>query len=385
MTNKPLKHKPFIDDLTPEERLQVEQRARAIWKARKDDGKITAEDDWYEAIAQLQQEYDLAEKEGAFPGKWVKDQASSIRKMLGLESKTPWDLFQALMVPITLVVIGSVVQDFAKRRDSEQQEVRRQQDQQLADDKARQETLVRYLAEMSDLLEKGLLRSPQDSERVIIAQAKTVTALQSLNPERRYQVLQFLKAANLNKLNQYGLLHQARMSKSNFSGSDLSGAVMIGADLQQAKFDCLFPDKTRWVEKQCSDLSGVNLEGATLFLADLSGAELERVNFTNARVMLSNFTDASLGEATFAGASLDRAVLQNAILLGANLSTSRYLTQAQLDGPNPPFLCGTKLPADLASLSNRDCDARLPAELMRRNPDVYPTLDTAKQSVEIFR
>jgi uncharacterized protein YjbI with pentapeptide repeats len=158
---------------------------------------------------------------------------------------------------------------------------------------------------------------------------------------------------------------------------------MIGADLKFSKFLCLFPNKPEGEERQYSDLKGANLTEAMLLLADFSGAELERVNFTNIKTMIANFTDAELDAANFAGASLDHAVLQKAILFGADLSRSRYLIQEQLTRPNPPFLCENKLPSDLASLYNRDCD-RLPAELVKRSSQ-FCALDTAKQYVEDLR
>jgi hypothetical protein len=204
VSKKPPQRRPFTEPITDAEHSQIKKRANTIWKTRKEDGKITAEDDWDEAIAQLKREH-------TFPGKRVRGIGGGIWQKTGLKDKTLWDLFQALMVPITLVVIGFALQEFAKQRDSAQQEEARKQDQQLADDKARQETLVRYLAEMSELLEKGLLRSPSGSERVIIAQTKTVIALQSLDAKRQSLIFQFLRSANLNGLNEYGLLHRAQM------------------------------------------------------------------------------------------------------------------------------------------------------------------------------
>jgi hypothetical protein len=95
----------------------------------------------------------------------------------GFREKKLLDLVQIVVVPSALAVAGFWFQDFTKKQDVKLAESKTKQELQVADSKAKQETLTKYLDQMSDFLEKGLLKSKQDSPIFIIAQSKTVTAL----------------------------------------------------------------------------------------------------------------------------------------------------------------------------------------------------------------
>jgi hypothetical protein len=65
-------------------------------------------------------------------------------------------------------------------------------------DKAQQETLVKYLDQMSEAIKTdNLLNEKPYTKTFLIAQIRTITALQSLNSDRRRAVIQFLRTANL--------------------------------------------------------------------------------------------------------------------------------------------------------------------------------------------
>ncbi len=162
----------------------------------------------------------------------------------GFGEKKLWDFLQLLIVPAALGLGTYYLQDSAKQRE-----------QTVAEDKANQDTLVKYLDQMADLLQKNLRNTETSSETFIIAQAKTVIALQSLDPKRQHLVIQFLAAANLNTLDRKkGILYQAQMSKANLNKADLSGADLSYADLFNANLS--------HADLISANLSDVNLKGA---------------------------------------------------------------------------------------------------------------------------
>jgi uncharacterized protein YjbI with pentapeptide repeats len=418
----------------------IRQRAHSIWKARKDDGKTSSEDDWHEAIRQL-------ENEKTFLGKWVRNPLRNICRRSGLQDKTFWDVAQLLVVPLTLTGLGFAFQYYADQRDAERQEVIREREQQLAEDKDNQATLVKYFDDMAASLNSGLLTAKPGDDKFIVAQAKTVIALQSLDPNRRRLVIQFLGASDLSKVPDevyfsngidavqedgqgnfvqwnkgfWVLLYKAQLAKADLRGSDFSGAVLFGADFYQADFGCLPPSAPEGSARKCSDLriailnnadfsnanlNNANLKGAELVGASLNEANLNNANLSNANLYRAILDSADLSDANLIGTDLDSASLnsvnlsnanlrganlnnaelrgtnlQDAILLTSDLSTSKFLTLDQLTASPEPFLCNTKLPSGMEHLSNRDCD-RLPQELRRRFSEQYKTLEEAKRFVE---
>ena len=52
--------------------------------------------------------------------------------------------------------------------------------------------------------------------------------------------------------------------------------------------------------------------------------------------------------------------LSHAILLNTDFRTTKELTQEQLEGDNPPFICNSPLPEGMAINCNRDCDLLAP-------------------------
>jgi hypothetical protein len=150
--------------------------------------------------------------------------AKLIWKVTGFGEKTLWDVIQIVAVPSALAVAGFWFQDFTKKQDVKLAESKTKQELQVADSRAKQETLTKYLDQMSDLLEKGLLKSKQDSPIFIIAQSKTVTALQSLDTERQRLLIQFFKSANLNTLDGLKLNYRTSISAESI----LMKLILVG-------------------------------------------------------------------------------------------------------------------------------------------------------------
>ena len=84
------------------------------------------------------------------------------------------------------------------------------------------------------------------------------------------------------------------------------------------------------------NLSAVNLfkadlSNATLIEADLRNAELAEADLMNARLNQADLRGANLTDAVLSGADLADVRFDQAIIIGANLSSARNLDQSQID------------------------------------------------------
>jgi uncharacterized protein YjbI with pentapeptide repeats len=321
----------------------------------------------------------------------------------GFGEKKLWDIIQILFVPVALAVAGFWFQGFTKDQEVKLADSKTKQELKVADDKAKQETLTKYLDQMSDLLEKGLLKSKQDSPMFIIAQSKTVTALQSLDAERQRLLIQFFESANLNTLDRgKGLLFEARMSKAQLKGIDLRHITLNEVDLSEANLTearlmqtnligaNLYSSKLIEAILMGSDLRRANLSSANLYGAlfnsvDLIRSNLSKTNLTETDFAYSNLTNTNLEKAYIAGANFTKTNLQKAnfseaIILRTNLSAAVNLEKNQLENTNPPFICRVALPKSININANRDC-AILPKILLERYPKIYSNLKKAEDSI----
>jgi uncharacterized protein YjbI with pentapeptide repeats len=313
-SRKTVKNKktPFTDD-------QIRIRAYHQWQ--KHGGRSSVEN-WDAAIKELETEF-----------RWWK----KVWRWTGIGEKKGWDLLPLLFVPLLLAMIG----EFAKQRE-----------QAIATDKAQQETLVKYLDQMAESIKTDdLLKAKPNKKIFIVAQIRTITALQSLNPDRQRAVIQFLRTANLLNPN-YSSLAEAekKKSKTNSQQQDSHGlfykAQMWNINLQDAILFCADFRKAELrkadlvgVDLGCADLRGTyfadaNLRGAFFHRANLRDAFLLDANLSGANLMGADLRDAYLGGANLSGANLSGANLHGTFLGGANLDG------AKLEGAN---LGGAKL------------------------------------------
>lgn len=361
----------------------IRARAQQIYERRKAQGlKGTPEGDWKQSIREL---------------KWERSLLAKFGRWTGLGQKKGWDLFTSLSLPVVLFVGGSLFTYWNN-----------QQQQRIADDNRKQEILNKYLDQMAESLKDGLLKAQPGSEKFVIAQARTITTLLSVDKRRQSLLIQFLSASGLNQIGnkvafdkngkmQLGkddrvLLYRAQMAKTNLTNSDLSGALLIESNLSRANVGCIQANSRDL--NQCSDLSSAsllyanlreaNLKGANLNYAVLENAHLYRANLENAVLWRADLKGADLRGVNFRGAYLDKTNLSHALLLLTDLKDSESLIQKQLEGKEGPLVCNVRFPKGIGVNPDRDCD-RIPQELVKRFPDVFPNLQAAQKHVDAVR
>jgi|SRR5579883_596907 len=414
--SKSPKPHPFTEE-------QIRARAKALWEQRGEDS--TDAENWDDAIRELYRERAIKRVTRPLRRVWWRTGLGTPLQRwwewTGIREKKGWDFLQLLVAPVLLGAIALGLQEYVKEHDQKLADAKVQQDQQLADDKAKQDTLVKYLDQMADSLQHGLLKAKPGDDQFIVAQSRTVLALQSLDRKRQHLVIQFLSASGLNdqpnvkwqardkqhNLNPLPaktrtLLYNAQLTKANLANSDLSSAVLVGANLFRANLGCKSPENQE--PDQCSDLSFADLRGANLNGANLSGAGLSQSNLAGDSLIRADLRSADLGGANLSGASLRGASLRGAnlsyanlsgaVLGDANLSGSIFvrtdlrqageLTLQQLESKELPFLCNVALPKGFTVNPNRDCD-RLPPVLFMRYPQYYKTMKDAEDYINIIR
>jgi uncharacterized protein YjbI with pentapeptide repeats len=173
-------------------------------------------------------------------------------------------------------------------------------------------------------------------------------------------------------------LTAADLSSANLSGADLSSANLRDANLRNAKLSSanFLSADLRNAHLFSADLRDANLSYAKLSGADLSYAKLSGADLRDAKLSGANFLSADLRDA-----HLFSADLRDAIFVVVDLSTTAALTQAQLEGDEPPYLCHVTLPAGFTVDPQRDC-AKLPAVLLERYPEQFKDLEEAKVFVD---
>jgi uncharacterized protein YjbI with pentapeptide repeats len=338
-TAKP-KELPFSDE-------QIRAKAYQVWQKNEEH---SSEENWDAAIKALKTER-------------LFRPLICIWQWTGVGEKKLWDFLQLLIVPGVLLLAGWNLQDSAKQRE-----------QQAATDKAQQETLVKYLDQMAESIKTDdLLRAKPGTKSFLIAQIRTVTVLQQLNPDRQRAVIQFLRTANLfdrsnrpnkfesseimsknvYKINSYGLLYKARMPMINLKKADLNNADLKGVDLSGADLSDTNLSNTNlmFAKLNNTDLKGASLRGANLNGASLNGANLNDAFLHGANLRNAILTCSILNEASRAPASLVCAKLRGADLSDTDLSNAK-LNDADLSNAN--FLFSSLSNADLsnANLSN---------------------------------
>lgn len=169
----------------------------------------------------------------------------------------------------------------------------------------------------------------------------------------------------------------ANLPKVDFTGAILDGADFTSANLQEAKFTCAdITESVPIIGKRCAEFVGANfssadlkysdftlahLENAVFDRADLSGAELRVAHAPGALFRFTDLRLADLAWGDFRGSSFEGADLQGANLSMANLTLAElpYATMSGVD-LNSSKLSGANLYMTIllaAGVSNASFDA----------------------------
>ena len=234
-----------------------------------------------------------------------------MRAKWGISDKTFWDWLQLLVIPLILAVGGfwfSAQQSTTSLQSSERQHG---SDQAIALEQQHAALLQTYMDNIQDLLlHDNLGKSKSTDDVAILARARTLTAVQGLDPNRKGLLVQFLYEAHLigflNKnfklqpaiiaLNN-AILDSANLQFTFLRGVDFRGAILEDADLENADLayatlGCIDVGPTVGTSlSQCALLAGANLSEANLSKTTMGATAFIDANFKHA-----NLSDANLSE-----------------------------------------------------------------------------------------
>lgn len=188
-----------------------------------------------------------------------------------------------------------------------------------------------------------------------IAQARTLSTLRNMDPERQVTIVRFLFLSRLLDVEEpiirldglvmtgcdfsglnlsYANLMGISFQKSVFEQTLFSGANLTGASFRNAKMTQVVLDKATLVgaifEKAVlikSDLSYADGTGSNLKASNLKRAKLQSSNLTNTNLSRTNLSFADLQDAKLVNADLSKSVLlktkvKNAYMFKVNLRWS---------------------------------------------------------------
>ena len=263
------------------------------------------------------------------------------------DGKTLWDWLSLLGVPLSLAILGYLLQEQQRKR---------------ADNETKEEVLQTYFDRLSVLLiDRNLiaLSNKSNSPKITPIALSNKSNSSTITPEEQELLdssLDVIRARTLSILRRFendaerkgsviNFLIETEIigkSKLNLSGADLSGADLKGANLERANLER--------ADLKGANLKGANLKGANLIRAELEWAELERAELEQAELCVAKLTGAHLVFANLEGANLEGANLEGARLEGAHLRGTD-LTMAHLSNANLTF-------ADLIKANLRGADLK---------------------------
>ena len=268
---------------------------------------------------------------------------------VGISDKTSWEWMELLIIPLFLAVGAFYLENQIERRQERIAFERYQQESQIADERAKQETLTSYFEQMKELLlSENLRRASEDSEVRSVARAITTTAVGELDSQRNRLLLSFLQESNLIRSAEETELESeikplSLLVKLDFSGAALSNVTLRRTNLRRATFRGA---NLTAADLSVTDLSSADFSGATLREATFFGATLREAIFSRA-----DLSEANLSETDLSGANLVEADLRKAAFINATLSEA-IVSESQLE---ESIICQTLLPEGFALDPNRDC------------------------------
>ena len=254
------------------------------------------------------------------------------------DGKTLWDWGSLLGVPLSLAILGYVLQQQQQKRAEKLSEDQRR----IADNETKEEVLQTYFDRLSVLLiDRNLIAlsnksnsstiTPEEQElldsSLDVIRARTLSILRRFekDAERKASVIRFLIETEIvgkSKLNLSGAdLSGANLPVANLSGADLSGADLSGADLPVANLSGANLSGAKLIDANLlfANLSGANLDNAQLSKANLTGAKLDNADLTEANLWMAKLSNTDLSRTILCNADLSGAILRNADLFNAVL------------------------------------------------------------------
>lgn len=217
-----------------------------------------------------------------------------------IPQKFVWDWLDLLIIPVALLIFGSVFTYIGETRKRTLAEEDRQKDKAIAEinrnsewkrllDHQQEESLQNYIDKMTDLLLKEkLLLSEKKNEVRNVARVKTLATIRTLDGKRKGLVLKFLFDAGL-----------------------INGEDPI--------IDIQFADFTN------TDYKNAYLGNINLMNVDFSYSNLENVEFDKANLSKTNFTCASLREGIFSSTKFDKTIFVDTNFDGTTIKGSKII------------------------------------------------------------
>jgi uncharacterized protein YjbI with pentapeptide repeats len=227
---------------------------------------------------------------------------SSRKRNWGFKGKTGFDLVQLFLFPLLLAFLGSLFPIIQ---------------QQIADERYREEALQSYYKDMRELImDKKLKTSNPHDEVISIARARTLSVLRQLDKQRKGLLTLFLKESNLITLKIDDQGNLIRVDGKGKLTTDQSGTLlsqtgiisMSGADLTSTDLKDM---DLRYVSFWYTRLKNAQLEKTDLRYANLSQANLEGATLNGANLESANLDGAVLDKASMGGTRFCNTIMQN--------------------------------------------------------------------------
>lgn len=186
---------------------------------------------------------------------------------IGLKDKKLWDWLELLIVPALLTFLSFFITFNVNKR---QQEIENQRYQ--------QSVMREYLKDMTELSTQ--ISSPSKSIKnpkplISVASARTLTALNELDKERKRELMEFLSNS--------GLLQQISLRRANLEGTDLSFLWLKDADMQNSNLK-----NTKFYK---ANIGGANLRYAAMNDADFREAVYDKCTLVENKSILEQATE----------------------------------------------------------------------------------------------
>ena len=206
------------------------------------------------------------------------------------EGKTLWDWLSLLGVPLSLAILGYVLQQQQQKRAEKLSEEQRK----IAENETKEEVLQTYFDRLSVLLiDRNLiaLSNKSNSPKITSIALSNKSNSSTITPEEQELLdssLDVIRARTLSILRRFEndaerkgnvikfLIETEIIGKSklNLQWAELQGAELPGANLTEANLQGANLTKANLTK---ANLQGANLSGAILEGADLSGADLKDI------------------------------------------------------------------------------------------------------------